>query len=114
LAGLSSLTEACSIIDRALARAEHGGELIYVPEIFRAKGEPILMGGDPPPAAAEEWFVRAADLASRQGALLWELQATVSHSRLKVKLGRKHEARNDLSLVLTGYRRIWVSGTPSR
>jgi predicted ATPase len=48
---------------------------------------------------AAECFVRAVALAGEQGALLWELRAAAGCSRLKARLGRKNEARKDLSLV---------------
>jgi predicted ATPase len=47
LAGLGRLSEAGSIIDRALARAERGGELIYAPKFFGRKENSSLGVGRP-------------------------------------------------------------------
>jgi tetratricopeptide (TPR) repeat protein len=100
LAGLGRLDEALLTVDAALARARRGGELLYAPEILRAKGELALQVDVPGSAIkAESCFLEAIDLAREQGALLWELRATLSLARLKAQHGRQDEARSELSLV---------------
>lgn len=100
MTGLGRTSEALSTIDRALARADRGGELLYLPETVRTKGELILRrGGLAPETAAGDCFTSAAELARKQGALFWELRATISGAWLKAKLGHKETARRDLSLV---------------
>ena len=100
LAGLGYLEEALSAVDAGLARSRRGGELLYAPEILRTKGELVLRNGTPGSAAAERCFLGAIDLASQQGALLWELRATISLARLKARHGLRKEARLKLSMIL--------------
>jgi predicted ATPase/DNA-binding winged helix-turn-helix (wHTH) protein len=100
LAGLGHVREALSTLDMALAKARGGGELVYAPEILRTRGELILRGDVPGSTdAAELSFATAIDMARQQGALLWEIRATMSLARLKSRHGRRDEARSELSLI---------------
>jgi predicted ATPase/DNA-binding winged helix-turn-helix (wHTH) protein len=111
LAGLGRLNEALSTVDTALARAQRGGELVYAPEILRTKGELALKEGLPGSAAAAECcFLEAIDMAKQQGALLWELRATLSLARLKAQHGRREEARSELSLIYDRFTEGFGSG----
>ena len=57
------------------------------------KGELLLLqAADGAAAAAEDHFRQAVDLASRQGALSWELRAATSLARLLRNQGRDLEA----------------------
>jgi len=49
--------------------------------------------------AAEDCFLRALDVARRQGALAWELRAATSLARLWGDRGRSKEARELLARV---------------
>ena len=110
LAGLGHLSEALSTIETALARAQRGGELIYAPEILRTQGELLLKLGRPGPATAEGCFRQAIHMARQQGALLWELRATLSLARLKAQLGQREEARLALSLIYNRFTEGFESG----
>jgi predicted ATPase/DNA-binding winged helix-turn-helix (wHTH) protein len=100
LAGLGQVNEALLTIDTALGKAHRGGEFVYAPEILRTKGELILKDhAKGSKDAAESSFRNAIEMARRQGALLWELRATVSLARLKAQHGRQDEARSELSQV---------------
>ncbi len=48
---------------------------------------------------AASWFERAIDMAQAQGALWWELRATVCLCRLWNSQGRQREAQERLQLV---------------
>jgi hypothetical protein len=85
LAGLGRLDEArdavCKAIEAAGGREE--GEQWCVPELLRIKGEVLLRrAGDWPPAAAENCFYQAGEMAREQGALFWELRSALSLARL--------------------------------
>jgi predicted ATPase len=54
-------------------------------------------------AAAERCFVGAIEEASRQGALFWELRASVSLANLRVRQDRRKDARQ---LLVPVYRRF--------
>jgi predicted ATPase len=90
-AGLSTLAE-------ALAFVEKTGERYYEAEIYRLRGELLLMQGDEAEAEAsfhyaEGCFQHAIEVARRQQARSWELRATTSLARLWQRQGRPEEAR---------------------
>jgi predicted ATPase len=93
--GLATLAE-------ALALVEETDERHWEAEIYRLKGELLLMrGADAETEAslhqAESCFEHAIDVARHQQAKSWELRATVSLCRLWQKQGRIDEARQMLA-----------------
>jgi predicted ATPase len=100
MAQLGQFTEALSVVDRALASADRGGERWYVAELLRIKGELLLRdASDQSVAAAEDCFDQALDVARQHGALLWELRAALSLARLRVMQDRQGDARQLLAPV---------------
>ena len=71
-----------------------------MPELLRVKGD-LLRSLDAPDAfdAAHDHFLRALNLAHRQGALSWELRAAMSLGQLNHDQGRGHEACDQLNSV---------------
>jgi DNA-binding SARP family transcriptional activator len=95
--GLSTLAE-------ALAFVEETDERYCEAELYRLKGELLLMQGDEAEAEAslhqaESCFQHATDVARRQQARSWELRATTSLARLWQMQGRAGEARLMLAEV---------------
>jgi predicted ATPase len=87
-------------VDAAIARCEARDEGWYIAELFRIRGELILLHGAADAApAAERHFRRALDCAHRQDALSWELRAATSLARLWHDRGRTAEARDLLGSV---------------
>ncbi|HEY4081506.1 MAG TPA: winged helix-turn-helix domain-containing protein [Burkholderiaceae bacterium] len=89
---------------RALERAETGLTDWCAPELLRASAEKLMAGGlqsDWP--AAESLLDRAQKLASRQGALAWELRIANSRARLALARGRPEEGRQPLAEVLARF-----------
>jgi predicted ATPase len=100
LIGVGQAAQGLLIIDEALARSERHEERWCVAELWRIKGELILVEGAPQAAvAAEEHFQRALDWAQRQGALSWQLRAATSLARLWQRQGKRAEARELLAPV---------------
>jgi predicted ATPase/DNA-binding winged helix-turn-helix (wHTH) protein len=100
LAALSELAEALTNAGRIAeafevveAGIEQSDGSWITPELLRLKGE-ILLRQNAPAAetAAEEFFRRALDAASPQGALSWKLRAATSLARLLRSRGRLPEA----------------------
>jgi predicted ATPase/DNA-binding winged helix-turn-helix (wHTH) protein len=96
--------EADAVIDDAVSRSEAGGVRWHLPELLRVKGElmPLCLKGEWM-AAAEGCFVRAIEEASRQGALFWELRASMSLANLRVRQDRREDASQ---LLIPVYRRF--------
>jgi predicted ATPase/DNA-binding winged helix-turn-helix (wHTH) protein len=86
--------EGLSIIDEAFAQSGDNEEHWYVAELFRIKGELLLLEDTPGATVSAELHVRQAlDCARRQGALSWELRAAMSLARLWQSHTRSEEAR---------------------
>jgi hypothetical protein len=97
LAGLGQLERALVTVDKALARAEHSGECYAIPELLRIKGEVLLQqAADASESAAEDCLLDAIAAAREQGALFWELRATLSLARLWTNQNRQGEAKQIL------------------
>jgi predicted ATPase/DNA-binding winged helix-turn-helix (wHTH) protein len=100
MAGLGHVTESLQTIDRALARAESGGECWYVPELLRIKAELLVEARvDESLSRAEQCFKDGLNAARRQGALFWELRCAMSMARLKLKQNLPKAAQKILAPV---------------
>ena len=91
--------EAIAIIGEELARIKQSGAHLEEAELYRLKGEAILMRDSSTTAAAEECVRKAIEIAKGQSAKWWELRATVSLARLLRDAGRRDEARAMLADV---------------
>jgi class 3 adenylate cyclase/predicted ATPase len=106
--GLTALAEAMSVADKT-------GERYYEAELYRLKGTLTLqkfqVSGSKfqvtnpqhptptPQAEAEEYFVKAIEIARRQQAKSLELRAVISLSRLWQSQSKKEEARKLLAEI---------------
>lgn len=85
-------------VDAMLARCERSQERWYEPELIRLRGRLLLERAIRPPEAEAE-FVRALDLAGRQGARSWQLRAAISLAELRRRNGDITGARTVLARV---------------
>jgi predicted ATPase len=100
LIGLGQLDTALVTVDKALTRAERGGEHYSMPELLRIKGDVLLQQeGNAPQSAAEDCFLDAIAAAREQGALFWELRAALRLARLRTHQNRQNEAKQILEPV---------------
>jgi len=88
--GLSALAE-------ALVSVDNTGQRSWEADLYRLKGELLLMQGDD--AEAEASFHKAIQVARQQDAKSWELRATMSLSRLWQEQGKREEARQLLAEI---------------
>jgi len=89
------LAEALKLLTEALAAADHSGDRSYEAELYRLKGETLLMRAGAV-TEAENCFHRSVEIARRQHAKSWELRSTVSLARLYQQQGKPEEAQRKL------------------
>ncbi|HYL58981.1 MAG TPA: tetratricopeptide repeat protein, partial [Candidatus Acidoferrales bacterium] len=90
--------ECLATLERALERADQLGHRVHEPELYRLRGEAMLL--EPRDAAeAERCFRRAIEISAERGALSFELRAATSLARLVVESGRRDDARAILAPV---------------
>jgi predicted ATPase len=90
---------AVDTLDEALSKGERGGMHFYDAQLYRLKGEAILMHDSSMTAPAEECFRKAIAISRSQSAKSWELRATTSLARLLAKEGKRDEARAMLAEI---------------
>jgi predicted ATPase/DNA-binding winged helix-turn-helix (wHTH) protein len=91
-------TEALTLIEDALHRAELADELWYMPELLRIKGD-LLRDARSGLAEPEDFLLRSLALAQQQGALSWALRAAASLAWLRHDQGRATESVSLLQSV---------------
>jgi predicted ATPase len=85
--------EGLRLLAEALAHVHHTGERFWEAEVYRLKGELLLLRVVPDVPQAETCFRQALTVARRQRAKSWELRAATSLSRLWQQQGKRAEAR---------------------
>jgi predicted ATPase len=88
-----------TVIVEAMAIVEKTGERHWVAELYRSKGELLLMNQGQKMGEAEECFRKALDAARSQCAKSLELRAAMSLSRLWQQQGKQEEAYKLLSEI---------------
>jgi len=85
--------QALDIVDKTLAKIERSGTHVDEPELWRLKGEAILMRGSSHTAETEACYRRAVAIARDRSAKWLEVRASVCLARLLRKNDRREEAR---------------------
>jgi TOMM system kinase/cyclase fusion protein len=91
--------ERLSILDEALAAVQQTGERWCEAELYRLKGELVLVRFSEDDAEAETCFQQGIAIARRQQAKSLELRAALSLSRLWQRQGKRAEAQQLLAPV---------------
>ena len=99
-AGLGQLDVGLTLVEEALRMVENTGERLFEAELYRLRGELLLMFDEKD--GAEMALEQALAIARRQHARMWELRAAVSLARLRRDQGRYAEAR-DLVAPICGW-----------
>ena len=86
-------------LSEALARVEKTGERWYEAELYRLKGELLLIEDEPDASQVERCFQRAIEIARNQSAKSWELRASISLARLWQQQGKREPARQTLAEI---------------
>lgn len=85
--------EARDMIDDAVKRAEERAEVLWLPDLFRRRGEVMQALPQPDLPGAEVSFLRSIEHAKSQSALSWELKAAIPLARIWKQNGREKDAR---------------------
>jgi hypothetical protein len=88
--------EALALVTRLLEGTRTPEEGVFVPELWRIRGELMLKQSAGDAGQAEHYFGTAARIADQQGAPVYRLRAGTSLSRLLAEQGRRDEARTVL------------------
>jgi DNA-binding winged helix-turn-helix (wHTH) protein/predicted ATPase len=99
------IEEGLEVLEDALAQAQSNGDCYFMPEIYRLKGEMLLVSeiGKHPAAGAERCLNQALESARKQKARSLELRAAMSLSRLYQSRKQKAKARELLEPVYAGF-----------
>ncbi|MET3596210.1 MULTISPECIES: hypothetical protein [Mesorhizobium] len=96
LAATGRSAEALSLIEETIQQVETSGDLCYMAELLRVKGNLVLAA---PQAGTDEeaelCFRRSLELSDRQGARAWELRSAIDLAFLLAARGR-HDAAQAL------------------
>jgi tetratricopeptide (TPR) repeat protein len=87
------------VVSEGLRDLEGGKRHMDHAELYRLKGELLLLQNASGATEAESCFREAIGIARRQQAKSWELRATMSLARLLAKHGRRDEARAILAEI---------------
>jgi predicted ATPase len=100
-AGLGKPAVGLTLIEEGLRMVENTGERLFEAELYRLRGELLLMLDQT--SVAEMALEQALAVARRQQARMWELRAATSLARLRRDQGRQAEAHNLLAPVYSWF-----------
>ncbi|HEX2554295.1 MAG TPA: winged helix-turn-helix domain-containing protein [Microvirga sp.] len=95
--------EAIAVIDTAVEVIKGSGELVYMPELLRAKGSALAAAPEAGSRTAEVYFLQALDWSRRHGSLSCELRAAIDFATYLADHERIEEARGLLQPVLDAF-----------
>jgi len=84
---------ASALIDETISLVEANGDLLYLPEALRVKGNLLLALPQPRAREAEMCLIQSLDWSRRQHALSWELRTAVDLAALRATQGQRARAR---------------------
>ena len=86
------------VLNEALSIAQANQDGFFVPELYRLKGELLMLTGEME-EEIEKCFNTAIDMARRQNAKVLELRATVDFCRFLIKQNKAKEAKDLLKKI---------------
>jgi len=101
-ASLGKIDDGLAIVNEGLALIARGEEHIWEADLYRAKGDVLLLKGENE-SVVEACFQQAISIAKQQGTKLYELRAAMSLSRLWQRQGKAEKAHNLLSEIYSWF-----------
>jgi class 3 adenylate cyclase/ABC-type lipoprotein export system ATPase subunit len=99
LASAARDQEAMALITRLLGQSSMPEAGVFIPELWRIRGELVLRQSANSSREAECYLRTALHIASEQGARVYHLRAGIPLARLLAEEGRREEARTVLDLA---------------
>jgi predicted ATPase len=93
LAETDRRAEAIALMDETIGLCAANGDLVYMPELLRVKGDLLLAGATRGDKEAEPCFRQSLEWSRRQGARAWELRTAVDYASLLAARGDADGAR---------------------
>ncbi len=100
LAETHRFVEAFALLKETMQSVEMNGDLCYMPELLRVKGNLVLATAQPHDDTAETHFTQSLELSRRQGARAWELRTATDFAALLAARGERKRARKLLQPLL--------------
>jgi predicted ATPase len=94
---LGKIAEGVETLNKAFAVTERNGERHWEAELYRQRGDLLLLEARPDQAEAERCYRNALQVARQQGATSLELRAAICLARLLERDGRQQLAQDALS-----------------
>jgi predicted ATPase/DNA-binding winged helix-turn-helix (wHTH) protein len=99
LVGIGQFADGMTLVDESIRLIEASGELLYMPEVLRMKGNVILSFPQRRAHDAQTCFIQSLDWSRRQDARSWELRTAVDLAALWAGQGQRESARALLSPI---------------
>ena len=93
LAAIGRLADGIALIDETIRLVEANGDVLYKPELLRAKGRLLLESPQSRVDEAEKCFMQSLELSRAQGSRAWELRTAIELAALWAGQGRVKDAR---------------------
>ena len=85
--------EALALIDETIRLVEENGNLVFMPELLRVKGNALSCLPKSSLEEVERCFLDSLEWSRRQGALAWELRTAVDLAKLLAEQKRNEKAK---------------------
>jgi tetratricopeptide (TPR) repeat protein len=103
LSATGQFAESMRLVDDGIRQVEANGDVIYMPDLLRIKGNLLLAKPQAGVDQAELYFNRSLALSRQQGARMLELRTATDLAKLMAAQGRREDARILLEPVLTWF-----------
>jgi predicted ATPase/DNA-binding winged helix-turn-helix (wHTH) protein len=103
LAATARIAEGMRRIEDRIRLAQANGDMIYMPELLRLKGNLLLSMPQPSVDEAEIQFVHSLELSRQQGARACELRTATDLAKLMAAQGRRERARTLLEPIFAQF-----------
>jgi predicted ATPase len=106
LLNMDRTKEGMSLIEETIQLVTANGDLIFMPELLRVKGNTLLSSRPSSFEEVERCFATSLEWSRRQGALGWELRTAIDLARLRIEQNRHEDARVFLQPLVKRFEKV--------